>query len=53
LFDAVIFDREPSVALFRAGHAPSAVFAGGKAVVAATPFEPLVASDVGMDMLYT
>ena len=37
-FDAVVFDREPSAELFRAGHAPIAVFAGGKAVVAATPF---------------
>jgi imidazolonepropionase-like amidohydrolase len=53
VFDAVVFDREPSVELFRAGHAPIAVFQGGSAVLAATPFDVLLASDARAEMLRT
>jgi imidazolonepropionase-like amidohydrolase len=52
-FDAIMFDREPSAELFRAGRAPVAIFQGGKAVAATSPFDALLPSDARSEALQT
>jgi imidazolonepropionase-like amidohydrolase len=47
VFDALIFDREPTAGMFRAGQPPVAVFRDGAACTTAPSFDALLPSVTG------